>query len=150
MSTNTITTGLPISTAVRNEQLQVSTIPAQWVVSGDSTTKSKVLGKTQDRLAYVALWECGSVNFKWHYAQDEAFVVLSGEAFMTDEQGREHRYGTGDVGFFPAGTTITWRIPDHLRKVAFVKEPVWPPFALLLKGWSKMLGVIGLSTKAAL
>lgn len=136
-----------LSTNLAEVQLERSSIPSQWLLSGDPETRSKLLGKTRDRLAYIVLWECGAVSYKWHYNQDESYIVLSGEGFMTDEKGVERRYGPGDLAFFPAGTNSTWRHPDHFRKVAVLKDAVWPPLALALKGFNKVLGLIGFSSK---
>jgi uncharacterized protein len=138
---------IPNST-LANLQLERGSIPPQWLLSGDPETRSKLLGKTRDRLAYIILWECGAVSYKWHYNQDESYIVLSGEGFMTDEKGVERRYGPGDLAFFPAGTDSTWRHPDHFRKVAVLKDPVWPPLALALKAINKILTMIGVSSKS--
>jgi uncharacterized protein len=137
-----------LSSTLANVQLERSSIPTEWLLSGDPETRSKLLGKTRDRLAYIILWECGAVSYKWHYNQDESYIVLSGEGFMTDEKGVERRYGPGDLAFFPAGTNSTWRHPDHFRKVAVLKDPIWLPFAFALKAWKKILGMIGLSRKS--
>jgi hypothetical protein len=69
---------------------------------------------------------------------------------MTNDKGEERRFGPGDMGFFPAGTTCTWRHPDHFKKVAVLKESLWRPLGFGLKIWSKILRVIGLSGKAPL
>jgi uncharacterized protein len=138
---------IPNST-LANLQLERGSIPPQWLLSGDPETRSKLLGKTRDRLAYIILWECGAVSYKWHYNQDESYIVLSGEGFMTDEKGVERRYGPGDLAFFPAGTDSTWRHPDHFRKVAVLKDPVWPPLAFALKAINKILTMIGVSSKS--
>ena len=137
-----------LSSTLADVQLERSSIPTEWLLSGDPETRSKLLGKTRDRLAYIMLWECGAVSYKWHYNQDESYIVLSGEGFMTDEKGVERRYGPGDLAFFPAGTNSTWRHPDHFRKVAVLKDPIWLPFAFALKAWKKILGVMGLSGKS--
>src|SRR5271169_5750704 len=105
------------SSTLADVKLELGTIPTEWLLSGRPETRSKLLGKSRDRLAYAMLWECGAVSYKWHYDKDEAYIVLSGEGFMTDEKGVEHHYGPGDVAFFPAGTNATWRHPDHFRKV---------------------------------
>ena len=133
------------STLVADVNLEPGSIPSKWLLSGQPGTRSKVLGKSQDRLAYIMLWECGAVSYKWHYSKDEAYIVLSGEGFMTDERGVEHRFGPGDVAFFPAGTDATWRHPDHFRKVAVLKEPIWQPIGLGLKAWSKLVQMFGLA-----
>ena len=120
-------------------------IPPKWLLSGNPETRSQILLRTHDWIAHVILWECGAVRYKWHYNQDEAYIVLSGEGFMTDETGVERRFGPGDVAYFPAGTNTTWRHPDHFKKLAFIKESVGRPLGFLMKGWSKLLRTVGIT-----
>ena len=82
--------------------------------------------RSGDRTSHVVVWDCTPGSFKWHYGMDETIVVISGEAFMINEKGEERRFGPGDMGFFPAGTSCTWRITEHLRKVGVLKENVAP------------------------
>jgi uncharacterized cupin superfamily protein len=123
----------------------VGSIRPDWLLSGHPETRSKILVRTHDWIAHVIVWECGAVSYKWHYDQDEAYIVLSGEGFMTDENGVERRFGPGDVAYFPAGTNTTWRHPDHFKKVAFIKESVGRPVGFGLKAWSKLLRTVGLA-----
>lgn len=139
-----------LSSTLSSVALEKGSIPSQWLLSGQPETCSKLLGKTRDQLAYVMLWECGAVSYKWYYSKDEAYIVLSGEGFMTDEKGVERRYGPGDVAFFPAGTRATWRHPNHFRKVAVLKDPVSRPLALGFKAWHKLVSLIGLSSDSSL
>ena len=139
-----------VSSTLADVKLEPGSIPSAWLLSGQPETRSKVLGKSRDRLGYVVLWECGAVSYKWHYSKDEAYIVLSGEGFMTDEKGVERRFGPGDVAFFPAGTNATWRHPDHFRKIAVLKDSIWRPLAFGLKACSKLLHITGLSGKLAL
>jgi uncharacterized cupin superfamily protein len=150
VSTDTLVPESAISTAINPEGFQIGAIPAGWVLSGSPMTKCKILGKTQDRMAYAMLWECEAVTFEWHYEKDEAFVVLSGEVFITDELGVERRFVAGDVRSCEAGTTLRWRVPHHVRKIAVLKEPVWLPFAMALKALNRLLSTIGLSAKSAI
>lgn len=124
--------------------LEVGAIPADWVLSGNPETRTKLLVRTHDFLAQVVIWECGAVSYKWHYNSDEAYIVISGEGFMTDEKGNEHRFGAGDVAFFPAGTSATWRHPDHFKKVAVLKESFGRPLGFCLKACSKLLRTMGI------
>jgi uncharacterized cupin superfamily protein len=140
--------GLILAATMADVEMERSSIPTEWLLSGRSETRFKLLGKTRDRLGFAMLWECGAVSYKWYYANDEAYIVLSGEGFMTDEKGKEHRFGAGDVAFFPAGTRATWRHPHHFRKVAVLKDAIWPPFALGLKAWNKFLQMVGIRGKA--
>ena len=123
-------------------KLEPDSIPPHWLLNGQPETRSKIIGQSRDRLGYIVVWECGAVSYKWHYSRDEAYIVLSGEGFMTDEKGVEHRFGPGDVAFFPAGTNATWRHPDHFRKVAVLKYSIWPPLAFGMKTWSKLLHIL--------
>jgi uncharacterized protein len=137
-----------LSSILTDVQLEPGSIPSDWLLSGEPTTRSKLLGKSRDRLAFVMLWECGAVSYKWHYDRDEAYIVLSGEGFMLDEKGVERRFGPGDVAFFSAGTNATWRHPHHFRKIAVLKDSIWPPLALGLKAWGQVVKMVGFSKKA--
>ena len=139
-----------LSSTLADIKLEPGSIPPEWLISGSPETQSKVLGRTKDLLAHAVVWECGAVSYRWHYNQDEAYIVLSGEGFMTDINGVEHRYGPGDVAFFPAGTDSTWRHPDHFRKVAVLKEAVPGLAGAALKVWNKLLRVLGLAHKSSL
>lgn len=76
-------------------------------------------------------------------------MVVSGEAFMKTENG-ERRFGPGDLGFFPAGTSCTWRVPEGIRKIAVLREPMWRPLGFALKVCHKLLRTIGLAGKSPL
>ena len=91
-----------LSANLADVELETSSIPPDWILSGNPETRSKILGRSHDLLAHIIVWECGAVSYRWHYSQDEAYIVLSGEGFMNDEKGVERRLGPGDVAFFPA------------------------------------------------
>jgi hypothetical protein len=71
-------------------------------------------------------------------------MVVSGEVFITDEKGEEQRLGPGDLGFFPAGTSCVWRVPERVRKIAVLRECWWRPLGLGLKVWKRLLRVAGI------
>ena len=58
---------------------------------------------------------------------------------MMDDRGKEHRFAGGDIAFFPAGTTCTWRVTEHIRKVAVIRETMWRPLGFVLKVSKKIL-----------
>ena len=109
-----------------------------------------MLVRSRDYTESVVVWDCTAGSFRWHYSQDETLFVITGEAFLQLENGDERRFGPGDVGFFHAGTTCTWRVADYIRKVAVVRETMWRPLGMCLKGWKKMLRVVGLAGKSLL
>ena len=114
------------------------------VLSGKPASRSKVLVRSRDYAAHIMIWECTAGRFNWHYLQDESVFVVSGEAFMINENGEESRFATGDVGFFPAGTSCTWYVPSSFRKTAVVREPMWRPLGFAVKAWNKLRRIIGL------
>lgn len=140
LSTNTVAGQLGVSRAEAVQGLNRGTIPAEWVHSGDAEVRNRLLWKTADHLAYVVYWECGEVEFTWHYTVDEALVLVAGEAFITDASGVERHCRPGDTAFFAAGTTAHWRVPDRIAKVAFVKDSIWFPLAFACKVVKKLKG----------
>jgi len=131
-----------------NFELDPEPIPQEWILSGTPISRGKNLVRSRDWTSTVVVWDCTAGRFRWHYSQDEAILVVSGEAFLLLENGEERRFGPGDVGFFPAGTTCTWRVADYIRKVAVLRETMWRPLGFCLKIWKKFLRVVGLSGKS--
>jgi uncharacterized protein len=118
--------------------VDAQSFPSKWVLDGAPESKSKILARSSDSTANVEVWECTAGLFRWHFDRDEVIVVISGEAFLIRENGTERRFAVGDVGFFPAGTHCTWRVDEHFRKVAVLKENIWGPLGFALKCWSKL------------
>lgn len=134
---------------VKEEELKPSPIPPSWILSGTPEARNKHLAKTHDRTSYIVIWNCTPGRFNWHYSEDETLVVLSGEAWITDDKGHERRLGAGDMGFFPAGSTATWRVTQTVRKVAVLKRSIPRPVELGLRAWNKALRMTGLRRVAA-
>jgi uncharacterized cupin superfamily protein len=110
----------------------------EWVIAGQPASRSKTLSRSADCTSHVVLWECNSGRFRWHYHFDESILVLSGEAFLIQPDGRERRFGAGDYGFFPAGSECEWRVDDHFRKIAVLRETMTRPIGFALKMWKKL------------
>jgi uncharacterized cupin superfamily protein len=87
-------------------------------------------------------WYCSAGRFNWHYSEDEILVVVDGEAFITDEHGTERRLGPGDMGFFPAGSSATWRITGHVRKFAMVRSNIPRPLVFLFRAWRRLVRMV--------
>ncbi|MFZ1132780.1 MAG: cupin domain-containing protein [Terriglobales bacterium] len=125
-------------------------IPKAWILSGNPVARSRSLSRSRDLTSSIVVWDCTPGRFHWHYSQDETILVISGEAFMMSDHGQERRFGPGDIGFFPAGTTRTWRVGDDFRKVAVLKENVGRPLGFCLKAWKKLVRLAGFGSKLAL
>jgi len=124
------------------DDLRSSPVTPDWVINGKPETRSRELARSRDRTSYSMVWDCTAGRFTWHYNKDETLVVLSGEAFITDEKGQERRIGAGDIVFFPAGTSSKWHVPEYIRKVAFLRHPMPRPIGLGVLAWNLLLRLV--------
>ena len=129
-------------------ELDPEPIPKEWILSGSPVARSRNLTRSRDLTSSVVVWDCTPGQFRWHYSQDATLLIVSGEAFIMAEDGEERRFGPGDVGFFPAGTTRIWRVAKHIRKVAVLRETMWRPLGFCLKAWKKILRIAGRKSHA--
>jgi uncharacterized cupin superfamily protein len=140
-------TKAPLLVTPATIDLQTPPEPPQMVLSGEPVSRHSKLLTNRDRMTTLILWDCTPGSFRWRYPKDETVFVISGEAFMSIEGGKERRFAAGDVGFFPAGYTCTWRITETFRKVALTKENIWLPLAWCIKVWNKLWTISGVAEK---
>lgn len=115
-------------------------IPRDWIVEGDPQAQSALLSRSTDGTAVTVVWQTTRGKFRWYFNIDETVNVLDGEVFVTDGNNVEHRLGPGDVAYFPGGSWSTWRVPDHLRKIAFIRHGVAGPIGYLARAWDWAAG----------
>jgi len=84
------------------------------------------------------------------YNKDETLVLISGEAFITNEKGEERRLGPGDIVFSPAGTSSTWRVPRYIKKVAFLRHTMPRPLGSGVLAWNLLLRIVRLRSGSLL
>jgi uncharacterized cupin superfamily protein len=136
--------------AADTADLAPAPVSPDWVLNGTPEARSKELARSHDRTAYVMVWDCTAGRFNWHYSKDETVVVISGEAFVTNENGEERRLGPGDIVFFPAGSSSTWRVTNYIKKVAFLRHTMPRPLGFGVLAWNKLLQIVGLNGRSAL
>ena len=61
--------------------------------------------------------------------------IISGEVIVTDEQGRVHRLGPGDMAFFPAGSHSVWLVTKEVRKLAVCRQSMPRPLGFVLRAY---------------
>jgi uncharacterized cupin superfamily protein len=105
-------------------ELDLMPINPDWVLEGAPHARAKVLASSQDGTIWIMAWDCSAGRFRWLYSEDEIVHILSGEVLMTDERGEEQRLSPGDMAFFPAGSTSTWHVPLHVRKLAVLHRAI--------------------------
>lgn len=129
--------------------LEPAPITPRWIVAGTPEAQSKLLAKSHDRTSSIMIWECTAGRFNWHYNVDETVVIISGEVFIT-EKGKERRLGQGDMAFFPAGSSCTWRVPERVKKIAILRKDLPPLLGIGVLGWHLLLRITGLRGQPSL
>ena len=113
--------------------LTAAPIRPEWLIEGHPDTRAAEIAHSADGLTQVYVWQTSKTRFHWIYDFDETITIVDGEVFIAEDGGPERHLGPGDSAFFPTGAHTTWRVPDHLRKVATVKKPLPGPLASLLR-----------------
>jgi uncharacterized cupin superfamily protein len=139
-----------VTASPEDVDLEDEPIPADWIISGWPEARCKKMVRSHDYISHTVVWDCSQGSFKWQYSMDETIVIISGEALITNDEGHERRIGPGDMAFFPAGSSCTWQVTEHLRKVGVLRESLWRPLGFALKVWYKLLRMTGLVGKSAL
>lgn len=117
--------------------LQAAPIEPSWVLKGQPQARNRVISKSRDGTAFTLLWECTAGVFKWRYDLDETIHVTEGEATIADGDG-VRQIKAGDLVFFPAGSTATWTVDRYVRKVAFFRQALPAPIALVARVWDRL------------
>ncbi len=123
-------------------ELDPAPIPADWIIEGNPQARSKRLASSADGTSSIMAWSCTAGRFKWNYTVDETIHLISGEVFVTDENGNVRRVGPGDMVFFPAGSVSTWYVPDHVRKFAVCRHSMPRLAGFALRAWNKLIGIV--------
>jgi hypothetical protein len=111
--------------------------------------RSKRLATCPDGACAAIVWACTAGRFHWYYAVDEFLHIISGEVFVTDENGVSRRLGPGDMAFFPAGGSSIWHVPHEVKKLAICRQHVPRPFGFALRVWTKLSGIFGADAEGA-
>lgn len=131
-------------------ELNLEPINLKSIISGNPVARSKVLARSRDWAFSMVVWDCTAGSFYWHYGQDEAIIVTSGEFYLLGEHGEERCISVGDYAFFPAGSDAKWRVDKYIRKVALLREPIWRPVGLTVKVCNKLLRNVGFGASSSI
>jgi uncharacterized cupin superfamily protein len=118
--------------------LDPAPIEPRWIVEGTPQARARELARSADGAAVGVAWSCTAGRFHWHYGVEETVHVISGEVFITNDDGAERRLGPGDMAFFPAGSRSLWRVPCAVRKLAVCRHSLPKPLGLALRAWNKL------------
>ncbi len=118
-------------------------IPSDWVIEGTPQACSKYLAGSADGATSVMAWSCTAGRFLWRYQVDEVLHIISGEAFVTDENDTVRRLGPGDMAFFPAGARSVWHVPRAVRKLAMCRHSMPRPLGFMVRAWNHLIHRLG-------
>ena len=118
--------------------------------AGTPEARSKILARSHDRTSSIVVWECTAGRLNWHYSEDETVVVISGGVFITSGKGEERLLRQGDMGFFRAGSSCTWRVNDRIRKVAVLRKDMPLLLGFGVRVWNKLFGSRGYRGQSSL
>ncbi len=126
-----------VSTASSNTDLEPSAINPDWVIEGSPQTRWKLLFKTDDGIAQTGIWDCTAGKFHWNYHLDETIHVLEGGMIITF-RGVTKEVRAGDMIFFPAGSRAIWEVPNYVRKIAWLRQPMPYPSNLVVRAFNRI------------
>jgi uncharacterized protein len=112
--------------------IELSPLPvrASWILEGAPVAHAKIISRSTDGTSKTVIWDCTAGRFNWSYDIDETVYVLEGSALITDQRGTPRRVSAGDTILFRAGAQAEWTVDRHIRKIAFLRNPM-PKYALL-------------------
>jgi len=122
--------------------LEPAPIEPDWIMEGNPQARAKELARSDDGTSVVVAWSCTAGRFHWHYSVDETVHVISGEVFVTNDDGHERRLGPGDMAFFPAGSSSMWRVPTSVRKLAVCRHSLPQPLGFALRAWKRLIAIL--------
>jgi uncharacterized cupin superfamily protein len=117
----------------RTVELEPAPLRPGWILDGHPVATAAHIDETHDGSTHLMVWRVSAGRFNWYYDFDETVAILDGEVYLTGGANAapgnpaERRLGPGDVVFFHYGSAATWRVPDHVLKVATVRRPLPGP-----------------------
>jgi uncharacterized cupin superfamily protein len=122
---------MEVITSLDRVKLERSEMDPSWIISGVPATRSAMLDRSRDGLAFTSVWVCPPSEFRWHYYVDEVIYVLAGKAMLTYGS-KSTEIGPGTVVTFHAGTVVHWRVIEEVRKLAVWRHAMPRPLGKLI------------------
>jgi uncharacterized cupin superfamily protein len=114
------------------------------VADGSPKMATNILATSHDGNSIVWVWECSVGSFVWHYGEDETVYIISGEVFISTENGEERRLGQGDMAVFPGGVSCKWRVTAPVKKIAITRKDLPLPVGFGVRACHKLARTLGL------
>lgn len=90
---------------------------ADLVARSSTPQREKVLFNNDHSNFEVGLWDTQVMKTPLEPIKHHEFCqIVAGEVTLTEGDGTQHHFTTGDVFFIPEGTVCAWDVPQYLRK----------------------------------
>lgn len=123
----------PVCKCAPDLKMQDAPIQPDWILEGSPVARVAEHARSADDSSFSAIWDCTAGTFRWHFNWDETVIILEGEVHITDEDGNTYTLRAGDMGYFAARSSATWRVDDYVKKAAFIRRPFPSPIATLYR-----------------
>jgi uncharacterized protein len=124
------------------DDLMPAPIDPSWIQEGSPVARIKFMSGSSDGMANTYIWDCTAGRFNWKYGFDETACILEGSIVVKDEKGVSHSLKAGDTMFFPSGSNADWIVPQYVRKVAILRNPLSPRVVLIARIYNKLRRMI--------
>lgn len=92
-------------------------------VDGKPTMKTWIEHATADGKFLTGFWEATPGTYQVTYNVDEMVHMFEGKATLTTADGNTQTYQGGDSFLVPAGSKVTWKTLETVRKIFAIKVP---------------------------
>ena len=132
-----------VAACPRALDMRPAPIEPTWILAGRPQARVATHSTSDDRFATTAVWDCTAGSFRWFFGWDETVVILEGDVHVSSDDGTARVLRAGDVAYFRADSWATWRVDSYVRKVAFVRRPLFAPLAIVFRVEAALRSRIG-------
>ena len=102
------------------DQLEPDPLDPGQIVSGEPETSSLILAESGDGSETCGLWRCtpGTVT---DTEVEESFLVITGEARVEFDDGRDLTFRPGDTHTFKGGEKTVWTVRETVLKAYWAR-----------------------------
>lgn len=104
------------------DQLEPDPLNPDQIVSGDPETFNLTLAESGDGSETCGFWRCTPGTFT-DIEVEESFLIITGEARVEFEDGRDLVFGPGDTHTFSAGEKTVWTVSETVLKAYWASSP---------------------------
>jgi hypothetical protein len=102
------------------EQLEPDPLDPEQVVRGNPETSSLTLAESEDGDETCGFWRC-TPGTMTDTEVEESFLIITGEARVEFEDGRDLTFGPGDTHTFAGGEKTVWTVRETVLKAYWAR-----------------------------